>query len=222
MKEEYSLIVEFAGLPGAGKTTICRHVTVPHRLKASVSLSEMRLQLALFPVAWHLFMLCIGTRPFDWSRLLRAPSLVMLLRCYATNSLPTVLDRGVIQKIWSILMDSRLYSKLRLKRLMVAIRPFAPHCIAWVETPLEAAALRISQRSHGNSRFDRLPLEEINASLTEKSRLLSELVEIYQQNTGAVLLRLDGRAPAKDNAGIIDRLVLKAQHAKRSQSAYTE
>jgi hypothetical protein len=201
------MVIELAGLPGAGKTTICRQITVPHRRKDSVPLSELRIWPDAVPFAWYLFLLCLSARPIRWSRWKRGINVLALLRCYRPHSIPVVLDQGLVQKIWSILLDAEIYSKPLLIRVIKNVKPFAPQYLVHVETPIEAAALRVSLRSHGNSRFDCLSREEITISLKKKERLLNELRHMYQLYTGVRVLGLDGRDPAEHNSFKIDRLL---------------
>jgi hypothetical protein len=201
------VVVEFAGLPGAGKSTICSHLTVPHRTKASTPLRRWRLRRSVLAVAWQLLGLSLTTRPFKWSRFVRSFNIIVLLRCYAPVDLPVVLDHGLLHKIWSLLMDADSFPEERLQRLIEDIRPYAANYIIWVDAPLETAALRVSQRTHGRSRFDGLPLRDINTRLASKSQLLTRLVDSYRQHTGAGLLRLDGMLPAMANAQRIDVLL---------------
>jgi adenylate kinase family enzyme len=210
-----SVVVELAGLPGAGKTTICRHLTTPHRTKASVPLIELRPSIGMFAVAWDLLMLCLGARPFQWARLLHAINFVALMRCYTTVSLPVVLEQGMLHKIWSMLMDAESYSATRLQSLIASIRPFAPNYLVWVDAPVHTAGLRVSQRSGGRSRFDNLTPRETEIRLAQKSLLLNELFDLYRQHTECI--RIDGQAPAEDNAGKIERLLAVEYDKSRYQ-----
>jgi hypothetical protein len=201
------MVIELAGLPGAGKTTICAQITIPHRNKNSVPLTELRLWIDALPFAWHLLLFCASCYPFSWSRLERTINILALLRCYRAHERPTVLDQGLVQKIWSILLDAEVYSKALLERVMADIKPFAPRYVVQVETPIEDAASRISQRSHGKSRFDGLTLREIYLNLRTKERLLIELIDLYHHQTGVSVLRLSGLASPYLNALKIDELL---------------
>lgn len=205
-------VVEFAGLPGAGKSTICGLVSLPHRTKSTIPLREWRPRRSTFAVARDLLALCVSARPFHWSRFVRSFNLIVLLRCYEPADLPTILEQGLLHKIWSVLMDADRFPEKQVQRLMQHIKPFAPQILVWVDAPLEAAALRVSQRLHGRSRFDGLPLTELQTQLARKSQLLDQLLKLYRQQTEAALLRLDGMSPAIENARRIDEL-LRAPHS---------
>ena len=69
------MIIECAGLPGAGKTTVCNHVAVAHGGKGSVPLIAMRFDSAFLSAAWSIAALCLGARPFRLERLKRDWSL---------------------------------------------------------------------------------------------------------------------------------------------------
>jgi hypothetical protein len=143
------MVIELTGLPGAGKTTICLEITTPHRNKKSIPLSKLRLWPDAMPFVFTLFLLCASARPIRSSRWIRALNVVALMRCYRPCDLPVVLDQGLIQKIWSILLDADTYSRPLLLITIWRIKPFAPLFVVRVETPLVEAAARISLRSHG-------------------------------------------------------------------------
>lgn len=201
------MVIELTGLPGAGKTTICSQITFPHRSKRSISMLELRPRLAMAGLVWHLALLCANVRPFSWQRMRLSLGLLGLLRCYTQEDRPVVLEHGLLQKIWSILIDSESYSKALVELVVSDLKPFAPNYLVWVETPLETAALRISQRTHGNSRFDRLPLGDISLGLSARARLLEELTELYHRHTGVEVVYLDGCQSAKYNGLKIEELL---------------
>jgi hypothetical protein len=213
------MVIELAGLPGAGKTTICTQIAIPHRNKYSVPLTELRLWTGALPFARHLFLFCASCYPFSWSRFERTINIMALLRCYRPHERPTVLDQGLVQKIWSIMLDAEVYSETLLERVMADIKPFAPRYVVQVETPLEYAALRISQRSHGKSRFDGLTLNEIYLNLRTKERLLIELIDLYQQQTGVSILRLNGLESPYLNALKIDELLREPRNRTSSPTS---
>lgn len=201
------MIVECAGLPGGGKTTICRQVEVPHGGKGAVALPALRVDRALLRAAWHILALCFGARPFRLNRLKRGFNLVVFLRHYQHPGKVLLLDQGQVQKLWSILADAEVYSAARLKRVLASLTAFAPGHVVWVDTPLDMAVQRMAARGGGNSRYDGLPPDEVTAQLMIRSALLRTIAGDYCRVTGAPLTTLDGRLPPDRNAARIAELL---------------
>ncbi len=200
------MIVELVGLPGAGKTTIRGLVSVPHGVKGSVPLSGLRPTPELLRAAWHIAVLCASTRPFAFGRLKRGFNLTVFLRHYQDHGQTILLDQGMVQKLWSILIDARSYPRSRLDHVMRALRPFAPDHIVWIVTPPDISAGRITGRRHGNSRMDGLPLDQSVPQLTVTAEVLDMLVNEYQTQTGTPVTKLQGEVPPTLNAARINGL----------------
>lgn len=200
------MIIECVGLPGAGKTTVCKMVSEPHGGKGAVPLFAMRPSWAVVGAAWHIFALSLTTRPFDLKRLTRAFNLVLFLRHYEHRDLMILLDQGIVQKVWSILADSAHHSRQRLDRVMLSLLPFAPDWVVWLDTPLDAAARRLGARVGGNSRYDTLQLDEVLQQFAIRQTLLRKLTEQFCNAGSARLLEIDGTQPAEANAARISAL----------------
>lgn len=209
------MIVECVGLPGAGKTTVCKMVLEPHGGKGTVPLTAMRPNRAVLRVAWHIFALCLTARPFDLKRLTRAFNLVLFLRHYEHRDLMILLDQGIVQKVWSILADSAHHSSRRLDQAIASLLPFAPDWVVWLETPPDAAAQRLGARVGGNSRYDTLPLDEVLQQFANRQTLLRKLTEQFCNTGRARLLEIDGTHSAVANAARIDAL-FKGQNSQIS------
>jgi thymidylate kinase len=205
------MIVEFAGLPGSGKTTICRCLTAPHLTKTTIPVYQIRMRSAEAKIAWHLLMFCFSVRPLTLSLFLRGVNLWALLRCYRPWHQPVVLDQGLVHKTWSVMIDARSYSEARLRRLTASLAPFGPICLVWIDIPLNVAVERIAQRKLGRSRFDRLPIEEIQDRLSSNSGILEKLVALYQEITIIKVFRLNGERSPEENAQKIDALLRNDQ-----------
>jgi thymidylate kinase len=205
---EKRLIVEIAGLPGAGKTTICKLVTLPHVSRGSVGLANFSAVFGSIPLLWCLFMLSLSIRPISWRRLLRAAKMTAFLRYYSRAGQGLVLlDQGLIQKLWSMLIGSAYYSPILLERLMTTLRPFAPDHVVWIKVSPPVAARRIAGRMHGNSRFDGLAFDEIVRQIEPHALLLQELVKKFSEKTNVKLWILDGEEPIECNAYKLSKLL---------------
>ena len=201
------MIVECVGLPGSGKTTICKLVTLPHGKKGSIQLRETRLNSKLVRASWKVLLLCCAARPFTLNRLKRGMNLVAFLRHYQHRERVILLDQGQIQKLWSILSGADSYPSRRLHELIASLKPFAPDWIIWVETPVTLAVERIGNRTHGVSRFDRLSPETALALLSERADLLRDLAKQYCSETKTKFLHLDGTLAPTENALKINKIL---------------
>jgi thymidylate kinase len=200
------MIIECAGLPGAGKTTICNAVRVAYEGKGSVPLRKLRIDRLLLRAAWRIFLLCAAARPLKLDRLRRGFNLVAFLRHYQDGSRTLLFDQGQIQKLWSILKDAEGLPADRLQQVLQALAPFAPAYVVWVETTPATSAVRVSERRNGNSRYDGLPQATIDHGLSERKALLNDVAHCYCKATGAKLHAIDGNAPVAVNAAKIDAL----------------
>lgn len=174
------MIVECVGLPGAGKTTICGRVSVPYGKKGAVPLSALRIDRAWLRAAWHVLLLSLGARPISLNRLKRGFNLMVFLRHYQDRRRTILLDQGLVQKLWSLLVDAE-FSPSRLDRVLQGLRPFAPDRLVFIATPVNLAAQRIGARRHGNSRLDGLPRGEAEPRLAATAGLLEDLVAKFSR-----------------------------------------
>jgi thymidylate kinase len=200
------MIIECVGLPGSGKTTVCKLVLEPYGSKGVVPLTALRISGAILWAGWHIFALCLTARPFDLKRLKRALNLILFLRHYEHRDLKILLDQGIVQKVWSILADATHHSSEQLRRVLTGFMPFAPDWVVWLETPIDIAAWRLGTRVDGESRYDSLGPDEVLRQLTARRALLRDLTEQFCSAANARLIEIDGTQPAAANAAKIDAL----------------
>lgn len=194
------MVVEFSGLPGAGKSTICKAITIPHLGKGDVPLSALRPGIRMLRAAFQVFLLALGARPLSIDRLRRAFNLVVFLRHYPSQDRTMILDQGMIQKTWSLLANATSYSEARRLRAMAALSAFVPDILVWVETPLDDAVTRLMARRHGNSRYDGLAAGEARHRLEQRVKLLAQIAREFARTPGVAFIELDGGLPPQENA----------------------
>jgi thymidylate kinase len=152
-------------------------------------------------------MLALSIRPWKPGYLLRAIKLVLALRCYGPLDHDLVImDQGLVQKMWSFIIESRSYPEQRLEDLVDALAPFAADHLVWIAVPHELAAQRIAGRTGGNSRFDGQDAATIAQRLADLATPYRTLVEMFRRKTGMSVLSLDGEANLRDNAARIEAL----------------
>ena len=201
------LVIELAGLPGAGKTSLTDRVRLPHLGRRDIGVVNLPLRRETWRVARAAMMLALTIRPWKPGYLLRAIKLVLALRSYGPLDHDLVImDQGLVQKMWSFIIESRSYPEQRLEELVDALTPFAADHLVWIAVPHELAAQRIAGRTGGNSRFDGQDAATIAQRLADLERPYRTLVEMFRKKSGMSVLSLDGEAILKDNAARIEAL----------------
>ncbi len=201
------LVIELAGLPGAGKTSLTDSVRLPHLGRRDIGVVNLPLRRETWRVARAAMMLALTIRPWKPGYLLRAIKLVLALRSYGPLDHDLVImDQGLVQKMWSFIIESRSYPEQRLEELVDALTPFAADHLVWIAVPHELAAQRIAGRTGGNSRFDGQDAATIAQRLADLERPYRTLVEMFRKKSGMSVLSLDGEAILKDNAARIEAL----------------
>jgi len=201
------MIVEMAGLPGSGKTTICRAVSVPYADKRSVPLWRLAPRWGVLRAAVWIAALALSARPVTMDRFRRARKFIFFLRMYQGHEPVVLLDQGIVQKIWSLLAGAEKCQWWYADRLMEALVPFRPDWLVWVNVPTDVAVARISGRSHGTSRYDGLPAGEARALLDERGGLFRQVFDCYAERAGVPVLEVDGERPVEENARKIEALL---------------
>jgi thymidylate kinase len=200
------MVIEMAGLPGSGKTTIARALAHPMGGKGAVPLFDLRLSMAWLRAMWQLLWLAASARPFRFNRLKRAINTALLLRHYQPHGRDILLDQGTVQKLWSILASARSFPQIRLDNALAALVAFAPDHLVWVDTPLDQAIARMGGRTGGKSRYDRLPPDIAHEKLVKRAALLKDIAQRYAAASGRHLITLDGQDPAALNARKLEEL----------------
>jgi thymidylate kinase len=226
--------VELAGIPGAGKTTLCRHV---EELLETAGMAVARPLAAIGPdQPVHLRLgrkaIRVGyvsvSAPVMTARITSAlarsgqpgiKELVArvaqvqvtqqaLLRA-ASSPVLTLLDEGMLQSLWSAgLRGQRLKPMLQVMRSAPS-RSF-PDMVVVVNTPPQVALSRLSARGSRHSRTQTLSPDAQLAELVRGSSLLEELVDWCRAEwePRCVVMEINGSASTRNSALSIVRRVL--------------
>lgn len=200
-------IIEFVGVPGAGKSTIARafRPQLPEALGLQLPRAPFRGSPALLARAAAFF---LAIRPLEPNDLHRMARLVQAQHVYeGALPAPLLLEQGVIQRLWATIADRARYSEAKLDRLVEVMAKAAPDLIVRVRTPHDVAAARIGARPHGNSRYERISVADTTARLGPADALYDTLVGLYRRYSAAAVIELSGTDPVEANvARIADSL----------------
>ncbi|WP_374332647.1 AAA family ATPase [Aestuariivirga sp.] len=193
-------VIEFVGLPGSGKSTITR--ALPQAWPTSRNTDPPPLPLARrLQVYGAALPFMLSLRPLEAEDTTRLRRIAGELRFYERPAPgPLVIDQGMIQKLWSILLDRRSYSAAALQRLVAALAPSAPDLIVHLGTPPDVAAERLVSRNGGNSRLQKLPPDQMRKGLVAGEALYARLLGLYRRHAASRVLELSGADPVAESA----------------------
>lgn len=224
------MIVEFVGLPGAGKTTVAGAVVRLLRLHgASVTDRENiqrwlqnlpPIQKAAFTLykpgrllrtAIAAFTYSVSVRPITRDHVSRAartpfykPYLEHFLDRHACEV--CVLDQWSLQELWSLHIDGSARRVDEPGRLVKALLSEEPLLYVFLRIAPAEAARRVASRSHGGSRFDGLDRHMTAIWFRQLSIAMEEVVATVAQER--TVLELDANSPPHANAWIVSERIV--------------
>lgn len=228
------MLIEFFGLPGAGKTTLVKTVSEKACVRTRHQISDKWNQQSLFQRGANLARsyLKLGRvadvlRFAAAARIANTDSLRRLLRLVGkTDRLRSergtiLLDQGSLQELWSILYanGSLATDPKLLSRLIRSLYDGLDASILFIDVDPQTASRRISGRSHGHSRLDGLSDGQIRDDLARAENLPRQIIEAAAL-AGLNVTILDGSAPVEQLVSATLAAVLEgpAATARRSGS----
>lgn len=204
-------VIEFVGLPGAGKSTISRALPATWPTSRNTDPAPLPLARRLW-LYRHALAFMLSLRPLQWKDVTRLRRLAAELRFYERAAgAPLVIDQGMIQKLWSILLDRKSHSPAALERLVAALAPSAADIIVWLGTPPDLAAERLITRNGGNSRLQKRSEDEMKAGLVAGQGLYAMLMGLYGRHATIRVLNLAGTDPVEVNAARVVAAVAEGE-----------
>jgi len=219
------LVVEFLGLPGTGKTTLVARLsellesgeeTVSTRKDINQWSGQISIICKLLFVLRHPFF--IGHYFYHAVRFLRtlnplgngiamrtlrSPVIDIYLNEFIKNSKSSLvlLDQGSLQNIWSIAAFSKSFGGKALKTFFnVVIKgSHYPHVYVYLNSSTELAASRVTQRRHGDSRFDDMDRDSMSEGLRTSSPVMCHLAEMLKSSESRLLV-LDAESDIDEKA----------------------
>jgi hypothetical protein len=202
-----SAIIEFAGLPGVGKSTIaCAFRPLLADVRGpQVPAASRRASARVYGAAASLL---LSLRPLSFNDLHRCLKIIEAYNVYRHGlGAPLLLEQGLIQRLWSAIADRTRYSPQMLEAFVGILAEAPPDVIVWVKTAPQIAARRIIARPRGNSRYERMAEPAIIDRLEAAGQVYETLVGLYRRHSGAAILELSGEDPVNGNVARVAAFV---------------
>lgn len=220
------LVVEFVGLPGAGKTTICDRVAERLR-ECGISLISRReiLQewhrnalpqkiIQLLPtegndsrILLNSLLFAARVKPIALQSFLQAGKVFTNVKrneavARSGKYQVLLLDQGLLQEIWSVVLTGSVPPKVDLHRAMTAV--FSNRSMVFIDfkVDIETALSRIGKRSSMNSCFDKMESDRAYSALLQYAPFLQIIVD-FAREMGMTVLEIDGNLSVEDKVETI-------------------
>ena len=225
-KSKNTLVVEFVGLPGSGKTTVSHQVASKLRAKGIqiISRDEILTQWHRNHVLQKLFKLFSShsnhwsilihsltfasqVKPINWQSFLQAGKVFVNVKrndevVRAGTCQIILLEQGLLQEVWSVVITGSLPQLSYLKREMSTL--FCRRSIAIVnfKIDLDTAVSRIHNRPRKkkkDSYFDLMDSEQAYSLLTRYFPYLQEIVNCAR-TAEIPILEIDSSLSVEENS----------------------
>ena len=224
------VLVEMFALSGAGKSTVVEAlrkqalVTTRKDLSAEWAKRSALQRLAHVGRAFGYYRRLtaavrfgLGCRLNTREGLFRLVRLVAKTEWLGSRSGVVLLDQGFLQDLWSILLSSKstCADPSLLAALICSLYEGIDATIVVLDVDPETASERVSARTHGHSRFDRLPEAQLRSSIDAASGLQDQIMESARL-AGLQVIVVDGSPPPQV---VADRLLalFPATHRKSTE-----
>jgi|SRR5690625_4938319 len=218
------MIIEFVGLPGAGKTTIVRSLINRGMVSEQANFVDgnnlkrcgkgefiralfRREESWLWRAIWAA-MQCGGqVRPLNGHTFRLFLTAVYL--AYSSSRLkrhtkdPLLYDQHIVQCVWSAVFTNAILSPRKVEKLLRAIKNGRPDLMVWVNIDHIDAINRIQGRATNNSRLDRMDRETAEANLAKMKCNLRTFYSLAVEAWGCSIIELDASSLPEENVAVI-------------------
>ena len=233
------LLIEFVGLPGAGKSTVAQ--ALAERLRAGglrvdeddlppagialrvrqylrfllFGVKHARLMAALARYACRVRPWSPGRLPFAFDVLVHAFGAA---ECRRGGADVVLISQGAFQAVASIGVRASTSATREMRRLVDALNHGSgPDLVAYLELGIAQSSARLAQRERGGSRFDQMSPDEAVTELRGFARRFSVMTDAMAQRLGPSFRRFDAAAPAAATASsaaqwVLDRVTSNEPH----------
>ena len=225
-KSKNTLVVEFVGLPGSGKTTVYHQVASKLRAKGIQIISRdeiltkwhrnnaLQKLFKLFSSQFNHWSILINSlafafqiKPINWQSFVQAGKVFVNVKrndevVRAGNCQIILLEQGLLQEVWSVVITGSLPQVRYLKREMSTL--FCKRSIAIVnfKIDLDTAMSRIQNRptkKKKDSYFDLMDSEQAYSLLTRYCPYLQEIVNCAR-TAEIPILEIDSLLSVEENS----------------------
>ncbi|MGF1540307.1 MAG: NB-ARC domain-containing protein [Pleurocapsa sp.] len=217
------LIVEFVGLPGAGKTTISQQVELKlkERDLQIVSRDKILKQweqenlwqkvVQLLPDNlhdWHILInsliFALQVRPINRQSFSKAAKIFANFKrnnavALAKDCDIILLDQGLLQETWSVSITGSPPPGKYLKREIIPLFDRSTTIIIYCQIDIDTALKRIQNRTTSNSRFDQMDAKKAQELLEKYFFYLQEIINCAR-TSNTIILELDSSQEIKEQS----------------------
>jgi thymidylate kinase len=217
------VLIEFVGLPGAGKTTVFHQVVTQLRSEgiAIIPRDEILQQwrntagfqkiLQLVPKTqnhWSVLLqsqgLAAQVKPLTWQSFVKAGKIFSNLKridaIASDRRCPLILlDQGLLQEIWSVGITGSPPSREHLQQMLTLLFYQRSTAVVHFEIDIATAQCRLQNRPTESSRFDLMQSEVAHSLLSTYAPYLQEILNCTR-SLDIPVLQIDGSLPVKEKA----------------------
>ena len=222
------LFVEFAGLPGSGKTTLSRALKArfsskgvrclsgedfktlkihrPNYFKKCLYFADLLSNhRAIFSVLRGGDVIRVfSNRVYFW-RLVNTMETLRLLQRLRQKAFEeryeiVILDQALIQDLWLLAEGLPISDGLGPDKLLTGLTSFFGSVVIWVQIDIDGAVQRIKARQSEKSQFDGVSIQETTGVMSRRDGYFEKIIKRVCETKEIFFKKIDGRDEIQANA----------------------